>query len=100
MRMTYQVFLELPNGGRLWVTSAPNLKQAKNELTLLSSTQPGTYLIVDAHSKKAVGDLADWQIYFTRAWGILSQEIAGVVDGIGESLTQKHQNTPHAALPE
>jgi hypothetical protein len=99
MRMAYQVFLELPNGGRLWVTSAPNLKQAKNELKVLSSTQPGTYLIVDARSKK-VADSADWQTYFTRAWGILSREIAGVVDGIGESLTQKNQNTPHAALPE
>lgn len=97
MKMAYQVFLELPNGGRLWVTSAPSLRQAKDQLAVLSSTQPGVYLIADARSRRAV---TDCQVHFTRVWGTWLREIVGVIDGVGQSLTQRRNHTPHAALPE
>jgi hypothetical protein len=54
MKLTHQVFLQLPYGGRLWVASATSLKQAREYLPTLDSTSPETYLIVDARSRRLV----------------------------------------------
>jgi hypothetical protein len=54
MKMTHQVFLQLPLGGRLWVASATSLEQASEYWRTFDSTSPETYLIVDARSRRLV----------------------------------------------
>jgi len=54
MKLTHQVFLRLPHGGRLWMASATSLKEASEYQRALAASSPGTYLIVDARSRRLV----------------------------------------------
>jgi len=66
MKLTHQVFLQLPLGGRLWMASATSLKQASEYLRTFDSTSPDTYLIVDLRSRRLVEasevKTADWTL--------------------------------------
>lgn len=93
MRTAYEVFLELPNGGRMWVTSAATWRRAKSDLEALNSANPATYLIVDRRSRSVV-NTPRWQRCLAQASGLLLREIVGVVSGIAQSLTQKQPTAP------
>jgi len=98
MRTAYEVFLELPNGGRMWMTSAATLKQAKSDLEALNSANPATYLIVDRRSRSVV-NAPRWQRVLSEVSEILLRETVGVINGVAQSLTQKQPAAPQISAP-
>jgi hypothetical protein len=54
MKLTHQVFMQLPHGGRLWVASATSLQDASEYSRALAAKTPGTYVIVDLRSQGVV----------------------------------------------
>ena len=54
MYLGYDIFRELGDGSPLWVTHAPNLKEAKEKLDTLARTLPAEYFIRDAANAKIV----------------------------------------------
>jgi len=54
MNLGFDIFRELGDGSPLWVTHAPNLKEAKDKLDTLARTLPAGYFIRDATNAKIV----------------------------------------------
>jgi hypothetical protein len=54
MKLTHQLYLQLPNGGRMWVASTTSLKEARECLRSFDLASPGTYSIVDMRSRRSV----------------------------------------------
>jgi hypothetical protein len=59
MKLTHQVFLQLPEGSRMWMASASSLKEATEYVRNFDSISPGTYLIVDVPSRQVVEPWVD-----------------------------------------
>jgi hypothetical protein len=54
MKLTHQVYVQLPNGGRMWVASTTSLQQAGEYVRTLNSTSDSTYSIVDMRLRRPV----------------------------------------------
>jgi hypothetical protein len=54
MKLTYDIFRELPDSGPIWVEEVQDLEQARERLASLTEIRPGDYFVYDAHSAKII----------------------------------------------
>jgi len=54
MSLKFDIFKRLPDGQPLWVKAVKNLKEAKDQLTVLEVAEPGEYFIYDSQNGNMV----------------------------------------------
>ena len=54
MKLTYDIFRRLPDGGPIWIEAVQTLEGARARLALLLEAQPGDYFVYDLVHNKIV----------------------------------------------
>lgn len=54
MKVTYDIFRRLPDGGPIWIEAVQTLEGARARLRYLLETQPGDYFVYDLVQNKII----------------------------------------------
>ena len=54
MKVTYDIFRRLPDGGPIWIEAVQTLEGAKARLRYLLEAQPGDYFVYDLVQNKII----------------------------------------------
>ena len=54
MKLTYDIFRRLPDGGPIWIEAVQTVEGARARLASLSKAQPGDYFVYDLSTNKII----------------------------------------------